>query len=219
MPLLNPAAVVLSSPMLLDTFNVIRRVETEDSSGIAHLLPTATVGVYGVVKPIGDRLDRRAEEDSDMKDLRIFTKFALRGETRDGVATNWKPDLVFWKGNNYLVIDVRDYGNYGIGFVAAECNLFEAVSMPPQVNSGLGNSGTLQPFVPPPLTPTGKIQVYIPTIISATQATIPITVTVGGMLLFRNGQLQVSPGDFALSGQTVTFVVPLKGDDTLAMYA
>lgn len=223
-PLLNPAIHVLSSPFLTDTFNVIRRIETVNISGESLQSLSATTGVYGVVKNIGDRLDRKADDDSSQKDLRIFTKFALRGEARDGVPTDWKPDLVFWHGNNFIVKNVRDYGAYGIGYVAAECNSIETVSMPPQVNSGLGNSGTLSPFVPPMNPVQDRIQAYIPTIISTTQATMPVTIpSAQNMVLFKNALNQISPDQFSLSivngVQIITFVTPLEQGDTLVFYA
>jgi len=189
MPMLNPAIHVLSSPMLVDTFNVIRRAENVNNSGESILGLTATVGVYGVVKPIGDRLDRKADADSDQKDLRIFTKFALRGEARDGVPTNWKPDLVFWQGNNFIVVNVRDWGRYGVGYIAAECNALELVSMPPQVNSGLGNSGTLAPM-------GGRVTAYQLTILSSTQALMPIKASAGNIILFKNSQNLITPEQF-----------------------
>lgn len=223
-PLLNPGIAVLSNPLLLDTFNVIRRVETVNNSGESVLGVSATTGVYGVVKPIGDRLDRRADEDSSKKDLRIFTKFALRGAARDGVPTDWKPDLIFWHGNNFIVENVRDWGGYGIGYVAAECNSFELISSPPQVNSGLGNSGTLSPFVPPVNPITSRIQAFIPNVISSTQATMQVTVaSAENMVLFRNALVQISPDQFSLSivngVQTITFVTPLDAGDSLVFYA
>lgn len=211
-PLLNPGAVVLSSPVLLDTFSVMRRVETVNSSGESVLSVSATTGIYGVVKPIGDRLDRRADEDTDQKDLRIFTKFALRGSTRAGVTTDYKPDLVYWHGNNFIVVDVRDYGAYGVGYVVAECDLFELVSAPPQVNSGLGNSGTLLPF-------GGLVTAYQPTIISSTQATLPILVLAQNGILFKNSLQLQTPSQFTISGFTINFVDPLVPGDTLTWYS
>ena len=211
-PLLNPGIVVLSSPILLDTFSVMRRIETVNSSGESVLSVSATTGIYGVVKAIGDRLDRRTDEETSKKDLRVFTKFALRGSTRDGVVTNYKPDLVYWHGNNFIVVDVRDWGAYGVGYVVAECNLFELVSAPPQVNSGLGNSGTLLPF-------GGLVTAYQPTIISSTQATIPITVLQQNCILFKNSLQLQAPSQFTISGNTITFVDALVPGDSLTFYA
>lgn len=214
MPLLNPAMHVLSSPMLVDTFNVIRRNETVNNSGESVLGLTATIGVYGVVKPIGDRLDRKADADSDQKDLRIFTKFALRGSARDGVPTNWKPDLVFWQGNNFIVVNVRDWGRYGVGYIAAECNALELVSMPPQVNSGLGNSGTLAPM-------GGRVTAYQLTILSSTQALMPIKASAGNIILFKNSQNLITPEQFIVEAdnQTITLTDPLVAGDELVFYA
>jgi len=214
MPLLNPAMHVLSSPMLVDTFNVIRRTETVNNSGESVLGLTATVGVYGVVKPIGDRLDRKADADSDQKDLRVFTKFALRGSARDGVPTDWKPDLVFWQGNNFIVVNVRDWGRYGVGYIAAECNALELVSMPPQVNSGLGNSGTLAPM-------GGRVTAYQLTILSSTQALMPIKASAGNIILFKNSQNLITPEQFIVEAdnQTITLTDPLVAGDELVFYA
>ena len=213
-PLLNPGIHVLSSPMLVDTFNVIRRTETVNNSGESILGLTATIGVYGVVKPIGDRLDRKADDDSSQKDLRIFTKFALRGSARDGVPTDWKPDIVFWQGNNFIVVNVRDWGRYGVGYIAAECNALELVSMPPQVNSGLGNSGTLAPM-------GGRVTAYQLTILSSTQALMPIKASAGNIILFKNSQNLITPEQFIVEAdnQTITLADPLVAGDELVFYA
>lgn len=210
--MLNPGLIVLSNPLLLDTFNVVRRIETVNNSGEPTLSLSATTGVSGVVKPIGDRLDRKTDEDTDKKDLKIFTKFALRGTARDGVPTDWKPDLVFWHGNNFLVENVRDWGSYGIGYVAAECSLFELVSMPPQVNSGLGNSGTLAPF-------GGRVTAYSLTIIDSTHATMPVNIAPQNMILNKNGLNLIWPEQFTVNYPVVTFIVPLEADDELVFYA
>ena len=214
MPLLNPGIHVLSSPMLVDTFNVIRRTETVNNSGESILGLTATIGVYGVVKSIGDRLDRKADDDSSQKDLRIFTKFALRGSARDGVPTDWKPDIVFWQGNNFIVVNVRDWGRYGVGYIAAECNALELVSMPPQVNSGLGNSGTLAPM-------GGRVTAYQLTILSSTQALMPIKASAGNIILFKNSQNLITPEQFIVDAdnQTITLTDPLVAGDELVFYA
>lgn len=211
-PLLNPGLSVLSNPLLLDTFNVIRRIETVNNSGESVLSLSATTGVNGVVKPVGDRLDRRADEDSDKADLRIFTRFALHGVSRDGVPTDWKPDLVFFSGNNYIVNSTRNWGRYGVGYIAAECNSFEIISMPPQVNSGLGNSGTLAPF-------GGSVTAYQPTIIDSTHATMPVNVAAQNMVLFKNSQNLIAPEQFTVANQVITFVVPLVAGDELVFYA
>jgi hypothetical protein len=216
--MLNPAMTVLSNPLLLDTFNVIRRTETVNASGESVLSLSASTGVFGVVKPVGDRLDRKADDDTNRKDLRIFTKFALRGAARDGVPTSWKPDLIFWHGNNFIVVNVRDWGAYGIGFVAAECNAIDLISAPPMVNSGLGNSGALNPFVPPP-SPMGRVQAYTATIISDNQATMPVAVNAENMLLFRNGLLQITPDQFSVANQVITIVYPFEVGDNLVFFA
>jgi len=217
-PLLNPGLSVLSNPLLLDTFNVIRRTETVNTSGESVLSLSASTGIYGVVKPIGDRLDRKADDDTDQKDLRIFTKFALRGSARDGAPTNWKPDLIFWHGNNFIVINVRDWGAYGIGYVVAECNAIDVISAPPQVNSGLGNYGVLNPFIPPP-SPKGRLQAYAATIVSSNQAAMPVDVDAANMILFKNGVLQISPDQFSVASQVITMVTPFEAGDVLVFFA
>jgi len=212
-PLLNPGLSVLSNPMLLDTFNVIRRIETVNNNGESVLSLSATTGVNGVVKPIGDRLDRKADEDSSQKDLRIFTRFALRGSARDGVPTNWKPDLVFWEGNNFTVVNVRDWGRYGVGYIAAECNALELVSTPPQVNSGLGNSGTLAPM-------GGRVTAYSLVILSSIQLLMPIKALAENIILFKNSQNLITPEQFVVGSdnQTITLTEPIVNGDEFVVY-
>lgn len=140
MPMLNPAVDVLGDPNLLDTFSVIRRQETVNTSGESVQTPQTFTGVYGVVKVKGDNdLERTTDGEREKKGIYVVTMFALRGAALDGAQQSWQPDLIVWHGNQYTVRTVRDWGGYGIGYTAAECDQVEVQSMPPQVNSGLGN--------------------------------------------------------------------------------
>lgn len=131
MPMLDMSAA-LTDPFLVDSFSVVRRQETVNNSGISTVTPATTTPVYGIVYP-SDENDLRRLPDSDIfaKAITVITKFALRGES-ETEGTSFKPDLVVWNGDNFLVRLVDDYSNYGSGYIQAVCTSIDLVDAPPQ---------------------------------------------------------------------------------------
>jgi hypothetical protein len=118
--------VVLSSPLFMDTFTVVRRGSAVNAQGrtesIEEQIPTT-----GIVQPSGaNTQDRPKDYATGRKSCLVITQFRLRQQT-DG----YLPDLVLWRGDDYLVETVEDYTNYGRGFVQAYCTSQDLQDAPP----------------------------------------------------------------------------------------
>lgn len=112
MPFLDVADVSLD-PDFADTFSVLRRVETISNKGRAVITPTTLPNIVGTVCWASPNdLRRLPEEQHADKGISIVTPFRLRTASRDG-ANNWQPDLVFWHGSYFIVVDVQDMTQFG----------------------------------------------------------------------------------------------------------
>lgn len=117
MPLLNVSPLLLD-PDFADTFDVKRRTETIGSNGRSTVSEQTFSGIIGVVTANSPSdLDRQEGYQSMTRSISVVSKFRLRGET-----TNQQPDIVLWRGSNYVVKHVDLYPQFGEGFVQAECS-------------------------------------------------------------------------------------------------
>lgn len=122
---------VLLDPSFTDTFQVQRRLETVDING-RSTTRTSTSNTFGVVTAASPNdLSRLPDADVYHRVLSVVTQFKLRGETADGSGSNWKPDLIVWRGDNYIVKEVDLYPQFGAGFVQAVCASEDLVDRPP----------------------------------------------------------------------------------------
>jgi galactose-6-phosphate isomerase len=121
---------LLSDPDFTDLFAVTRRAETLDSKGRVVALRKSYPNVIGVVTPNDPSdLDRAADYDSQTKSLTVITQFQLRPAT-----TGFKPDIVEWNGDRYLVRHVSQFSHFGAGFVEAECSSMDRMDNPVENN-------------------------------------------------------------------------------------
>lgn len=109
-------STVLLDPDFTDNFSVTRRQETVDNNGFSTVVPVTTqqIGVVTAASP--NQLDRLAEADIFKRAINVVTKFKLQGEV-----VGYKPDLVVWRGDNYIVKEIDLYPQYGAGFIQALC--------------------------------------------------------------------------------------------------
>src|SRR5437016_576589 len=108
---------VLTDPVLLDTFEVRRRFQTLNNYGESKISIESHPGVAGVIFPEGlNDLTRRSEAEVTTKSIVVITRFALRGESETVDGLEYQPDVVFWRGNSYLIVRVEDYSNVSRGF-------------------------------------------------------------------------------------------------------
>lgn len=122
MPSLD-VSFILNGADIADTFHVRRRQETIGTNGRVSLNETRYNNVIGVVT-IGspNDLDRGEDKQYFTRSLSIVTKFSLRGET-DG----YQPDVVEWRGSNYVVKHIDPYPHFGAGFYQVECESMDKV--------------------------------------------------------------------------------------------
>lgn len=131
MPEIDVSEILLDSVIASTRFSVVRRRSWTDNNGISQKM-SQTVHAIGSVTPTGDStLDRGDDFQSQPKTLLVITRFFLRNAALDADGVNWQPDLVLWQGNHYLVSSIEDFSQFGVGFVAATCLLFEYVPSPP----------------------------------------------------------------------------------------
>lgn len=204
----------LTDPQTLDVFTVIRREEAVSGFGEAVIGGVTFPNQSGVVYPTPqDELKRLPDQDLQGKCITILTRFALRGASVDSTQNSFKPDIIVWSGNNYIVRMPGDWGRYGAGFIEAICEMTDLSPVPPTVAqlSPAFIIGGAHGF---------PLQAIAPTLISPTQLTIPVSRSADSIMLFRNGNLQPpNPPYYSISGNTITLVTPLLPDDTVFIYA
>lgn len=207
-------SVALTNPYTLDRFSVLRRQEA--INGFGEVIPGAILfnGIPGVVyDEESESLDRRPDVDVQGKNIIVITnQFPIRGASVDSGGVSWQPDLVIWNGNSYLADRPGDWSKYAAGFVKMKCCLWDSSPIPPTLFSfTVGALGPANPLL--------KTQSYVPTIVSSTILTLPLSPNIVNLLVFKNGILLQPPAGFALSGNTITLTVPLIGTDTVVIYA
>lgn len=115
---------LLSDPDIAgETFTVIRRAEAINSYG-ESVTTNTTLTASGSITPVGDNsLLREEAYQAQQKAIQVVTTFLLRGASQDpsGSGQLYQPDIVIWKGEQFLVKVVEDFSNYGAGFIRAEC--------------------------------------------------------------------------------------------------
>lgn len=118
MPALD-VTLCLTDPMFLTRGLICtRNAQSIDSEGIATNTP-ATFTFAGVVtNDTGDVLVRSGEGSKIQANINIHTRFKLVAGNDDLDA-----DVVTYKGNQYTVVSVADWSDYGRGFVKASCEL------------------------------------------------------------------------------------------------
>jgi hypothetical protein len=122
--------VILGAAVAGEEFVVIRRQETVTGQGQSSV-QAFNYPAAGSVQPEGaNDLEREADYDSSVRSIEVITPFRLRLATVDRDGKQFKPDIVSWKGNNYVVITVEDYSQFGRGLVQALCTSEDFVDEP-----------------------------------------------------------------------------------------
>lgn len=137
---------ILTDPDLIDSFNVRRRAETVDIHGRSTVSETLFPGVQGVVTAISPSdLDRRDDYEAMSRSISVVCRFRLHSET-----TGNQPDIVVWRGSNYLVKHVDPYPQFGRGFIQAECSSMDKTDPPleaPNLGGFLFNNAANSAFI------------------------------------------------------------------------
>lgn len=133
---------ILTDSDLATTFNVIRRAETVGTNGRQTTTNTTFSNVVGVVTAIGPNdLDRQDGYEKNYRSISVVTKFNLRG-----ASTGYQPDIIFWRGTNYVVRAIDNYPQFGQGFYQVECTSMDQIDdalttgLKPQLSFNLINN-------------------------------------------------------------------------------
>lgn len=125
----------LQDPDLCDAFTFYRRFETVDDTG-RTVLQSNPVQAYGVITAsTPNSLDRPEEYGSFTRSITVVTMFELRGAMR-----GTQPDIIFWRGSNYVVKSIDFYAHFGSGFYQVEA---ESIEMADPIIEGLSGSLSL----------------------------------------------------------------------------
>lgn len=110
---------ILLDPDFCDTrITCMRNTETVDSHGHAIISSSHTTFSGVVTNNNGDVLTRKAASEYTSGSINIRTTFQLQ----DGSAGR-TADTLIWGGRTYTVRNVKDFSNFGRGFVVAVCDL------------------------------------------------------------------------------------------------
>jgi hypothetical protein len=118
---------VTQEPEFADMFQVLRRPETISQSG-RSVTSQVTATAYGTIVPTGDNsLVRQADYELGRKTLTLYTTYPLQM-----AAPGYQPDLILYRGNQFVVSSVKDFSAFGEGFVEVEISSILAIDTPPQ---------------------------------------------------------------------------------------
>jgi|KBSMisStandDraft_5_1062788.scaffolds.fasta_scaffold218774_4 hypothetical protein len=110
-----------------DRFDVLRRPETLDHHG-RSATSQVVASARGTIYPTGDNsLVRMADFEAGRKTLTIVTTYRLQQ-----ASPGHQPDLILYRGTEYVISRVEDYSQYGAGFIVAEASSILATPSPPQ---------------------------------------------------------------------------------------
>lgn len=130
MPDIDVTDVLLGAAVAGEMFVVQRRKETVTEQGLSTV-ETFNLDATGSVQPEGENdMIRDADYDAASRTIEVITPFRLRGESVDGAGNQFKPDIVIWNGNSYVVKKVEDYSTFGRGLVIAICTSEDFVDAP-----------------------------------------------------------------------------------------
>lgn len=122
--------VLLGSEIAGTQFIVQRRQEAvgQDGFGAQQLLQ---LQAYGSVQPMEAELLREPEYDGVTNGIIVITPFRLRSASK-AQGNNYKPDIILWNGNSYIVRRIENWSQYGAGFIKAECVSEDFIDQAPQ---------------------------------------------------------------------------------------
>lgn len=105
-------------PDFMDTLHRRRRVQTVGDNGLAvdRDMRSRFLGV--VCNDTGDTLQRGSDAARVSGSINVTARFDLRMDGPD-----FDADIVEWDCRSYTVVNVKDYGRYGRGFVIVTCQV------------------------------------------------------------------------------------------------
>lgn len=123
-PFLDVTSVLLD-PEFTDSFTVLRRQEIIDAHGRSTLNIVTFPAVIGVVTSSNPNdLDRPEEYEAFTRTISVVTKFRARGEV-----TGYQPDIIVWRGDNFVVKHIDLYPQFGAGFYQLDCESMDRTDL------------------------------------------------------------------------------------------
>lgn len=119
----------------MDSFTVVRRVETINQYGRVNWTPTQFTATGVVVATSPNDLQRLPEMQYMNKSISIYTQWQLQGPS-----PGHQPDEIIWHGSQYLVRALDDYSGYGRGFIMVICVSIDAVDPAPAMPTPIGSA-------------------------------------------------------------------------------
>lgn len=109
---------LMEDPDFIDDIQIIARTQTVDQYGKGQTEEVAPRDAIGVVQPAtsGKVLERLPEGIRISDVITIWTKEKLKTDENDAYS-----DLVVWNGERYTVKNAMPYGNWGDGYIQADC--------------------------------------------------------------------------------------------------
>lgn len=117
---------VLLDPLLSTDFSVRRRSETVNQQGRNELLEELFEGQRGIITWEDNSLNRMPDGSIAQESIKVVTPFSLRD-----ASFGFQPDVIIWKGAEYLVTSVRANRHIGRGFTRATATSTRATDNPP----------------------------------------------------------------------------------------
>ena len=112
---------VLLCPEFTDEYYIQRNTETINDKGRSVTTPAKTKSFGVVTMASGRDLQRLTDYEVLERVIKITTKTRLQSEVNGA-----QPDIIIWRGDNYVVKDIKLYPQFGQGFysvLAASINL------------------------------------------------------------------------------------------------
>jgi galactose-6-phosphate isomerase len=126
MPFIDVTDLLTDTYIAGEQFTVYRRTEIVNKFGENLIGVMVYNNVFGQISPTPkNSLIRHSAFTAQDKSIRVITTWPLTGATMDGSNNLYQPDLVYWKNNLYIVRDLEDYTKYGVGFVVADCEVYD----------------------------------------------------------------------------------------------
>lgn len=115
----------LLDPEFIDHFDVLRRQEVVDAHGRQTTVNTTFPRVIGVVTSSSPNdLERPEDYEIFARIISIVTKFRARGEV-----SGYLPDIVVWRGDNFVVKHIDLYPQFGEGFYQLDCESMDRTDL------------------------------------------------------------------------------------------
>lgn len=106
-------------PLLNDSFSRVRRLESRNAQGRSQVVSTTTPNLNGVVtmnEDIEDIRNEFPEVQYATRVISVVTAANFQAAVKDAQGQSYQPDLIVWRGDNYVVLRVSPYPQFGIGW-------------------------------------------------------------------------------------------------------